>query len=105
MAHGGAKAISLVLVIRWIAAALTAPWLAYFADRYPRERVMLAADLSRVASGMAFRAGARAGLAFTAYHAGFGWGAWAMTLAAVALSLGVVVSLLRWLDERKGYAT
>ena len=63
------------------------------------------ADLSRVASGMAFRAGARAGLAFTAYHAGFGWGAWAMTLAAVALSLGVVVSLLRWLDERKGYAT
>jgi predicted MFS family arabinose efflux permease len=47
-AHGGAKAISLVLVIRWVAAALTAPWLAYFADRYRRERVMLAADLSRV---------------------------------------------------------
>ncbi len=48
--HGGAKAISLVLVIRWIAAALTAPWLAYFADRYRRERVMLAADVSRVAA-------------------------------------------------------
>src|SRR5712691_556753 len=47
--HGGAKAVSLVLVIRWISAALTAPWLAYFADRYPRERVMLVADVSRVA--------------------------------------------------------
>src|SRR5205807_10559882 len=47
-AHGGTKAVSGVLVIRWVAAALTAPWLAYFADRYRRERVMLAADLSRV---------------------------------------------------------
>jgi MFS family permease len=46
--HGGAKAISAVLVIRWVSAALTAPWLAYFADRYRRERVMLAADLTRV---------------------------------------------------------
>ena len=45
--HGGATAVSAVLVIRWVASALTAPWLAYFADRYPRERVMLAADLSR----------------------------------------------------------
>jgi MFS family permease len=45
--HGGATAVSLVLVIRWVAAALTAPWLAYFADRYRRERVMLVADLSR----------------------------------------------------------
>jgi predicted MFS family arabinose efflux permease len=53
--HGGAKAVSAVLVIRWVASALTAPWLAYFADRYRRERVMLAADLSRVAAmaGMA----------------------------------------------------
>jgi MFS family permease len=53
--HGGAKAVSAVLVIRWVAAALTAPWLAYFADRYRRERVMLVADLSRVAAmaGMA----------------------------------------------------
>jgi predicted MFS family arabinose efflux permease len=45
--QGGAKAVSLVLVIRWVAAALTAPWLAYFADRHRRELVMLAADLSR----------------------------------------------------------
>ena len=45
--QGGAKAVSLVLVLRWLAAALTASWLAYFADRYRRERVMLAADVSR----------------------------------------------------------
>ena len=45
--QGGAKAVSLVLVLRWFAAALTASWLAYFADRYRRERVMLAADVSR----------------------------------------------------------
>jgi predicted MFS family arabinose efflux permease len=53
--HGGAKSVSAILVIRWVASALTAPWLAYFADRYPRERVMLVADLSRVAAmaGMA----------------------------------------------------
>ena len=53
--QGGATAVSAVLVIRWVASALTAPWLAYFADRYRRERVMLAADLSRVAAmaGMA----------------------------------------------------
>jgi predicted MFS family arabinose efflux permease len=44
---GGARAVSLVLVLRWIAAALTASWLAYFADRFPRERVMLVADVSR----------------------------------------------------------
>jgi predicted MFS family arabinose efflux permease len=44
---GGASAVSLVLVLRWAAAALTASWLAYFADRYRRERVMLAADVSR----------------------------------------------------------
>ncbi len=56
--HGGAKAVSLVLVIRWISAALTAPWLAYFADRYPRERVMLAADVSRVAAMSAMAAAA-----------------------------------------------
>jgi len=47
-AQGGATAVSAVLVIRWVASALTAPWLAYFADRYRRERVMLAADLSRI---------------------------------------------------------
>ena len=60
-------------------------------------------DLSAQASRMAFQAGAEAGRAFTAYHAGFGWGTWVMTLAAVLLSLGTIVSLLRWLDERQGF--
>jgi predicted MFS family arabinose efflux permease len=46
-ARGGAGDVSLVLVLRWTAAALTAPWLAYFADRVRRERVMLVADISR----------------------------------------------------------
>lgn len=71
--HGGAKAVSAVLVIRWIASALTAPWLAYFADRYRRERVMLAADLSRVAAmaGMAVAAFTGASPAIVFVLAGF----------------------------------
>jgi MFS family permease len=48
--QGGASAVSLVLVLRWVASALTASWLSWFADRYRRERVMLAADVSRVAA-------------------------------------------------------
>jgi hypothetical protein len=63
------------------------------------------AAVSSLASRMAFRAAASAGRSFTAYHAGFGWGAWAMTLAAVLLSLGVVVGALRWIDERQGFAS
>src|SRR4051794_1367079 len=59
--HGGAKAISLVLVVRWVSAALTAPWLAYFADRYRRERVMLAADLTRIVAMSAMAAAAFTG--------------------------------------------
>jgi predicted MFS family arabinose efflux permease len=45
--HGGASGVSLILVLRWFSAGLTAPWLAYLADRFRRERVMLAADVSR----------------------------------------------------------
>ncbi|MFL6019119.1 MAG: MFS transporter [Gaiellaceae bacterium] len=59
--QGGATAVSAVLVIRWVAAALTAPWLAYFADRYRRERVMLAADLSRFVAMIAMALAAFAG--------------------------------------------
>ena len=46
-AHGGPKAVSLVLVLRWVSAALTSSWLAVLADRFRRERVMLIADLTR----------------------------------------------------------
>ena len=56
--QGGATAVSAVLVIRWVASALTAPWLAYFSDRYRRERVMLVADLSRVVAMLAMAAAA-----------------------------------------------
>ena len=59
--QGGATAVSAVLVIRWVASALTAPWLAYFSDRYRRERVMLAADLSRVVAMLLMAAAAFTG--------------------------------------------
>lgn len=49
-AHGGAKTVSFVLVLRWSFAAATSSWLAYLADRFRRERVMLAADVSRAAA-------------------------------------------------------
>jgi MFS family permease len=45
----GAKAVGIVLFVRWSLAAVAAPWLALFADRVSRRRVMLSVDLSRVA--------------------------------------------------------
>src|SRR5262249_45075150 len=44
---GRRKPVSAVLLIRWLSGAVTSPWFAYVADRHRRERVMLAADLSR----------------------------------------------------------
>jgi MFS family permease len=46
---GGAAAVSLQLVLRMLPSALAAPFLSTFADRYPRVRVMVVADLLRVA--------------------------------------------------------
>ena len=43
----GAKAVGIVLFVRWSLAAVFAPWLALFADRVSRRRVMLSVDLSR----------------------------------------------------------
>jgi MFS family permease len=43
----GAKAVGIVLFVRWSLAAVFAPWLALFADRVSRRRVMLAVDGSR----------------------------------------------------------
>jgi hypothetical protein len=97
-ALGAAAAASSFVRVRrlaWLAPACTIGAVTLMALRL--------ADLSALGSAMAFRAGARAGTAFVAYHAGFGWGAWAMTVALVALTLGTVVALLRALDERKGY--
>ncbi|MHB8469072.1 MAG: MFS transporter [Gaiellaceae bacterium] len=52
---GGAKTVGVVLFVRWSLGAAFAPWLALFADRGSRRRVMLAVDLSRAAllGGMA----------------------------------------------------
>lgn len=47
--ENGAKAIGLVLFVRWSLAAVFAPWLALFADRSSRRLVMLTVDFSRTA--------------------------------------------------------
>jgi MFS family permease len=54
--HGGASAVGLVGLIRWLPAAVSSPFAALLGDRYPRVRVMLAADLLRAAGlvAMAF---------------------------------------------------
>ena len=43
----GAKAVGIVLFVRWSLAAVFAPWLALLADRVSRRRVMLGVDVSR----------------------------------------------------------
>jgi MFS family permease len=48
--HGGAYAIGLVGLIRWLPAAVASPLAAILGDRYPRVWVMLAADLVRAAA-------------------------------------------------------
>jgi MFS family permease len=53
--HGGATAVGLVGVIRWLPAAVASPFAAILGDRYSRVRVMLAADLVR-AVGLAVMA-------------------------------------------------
>jgi MFS family permease len=45
---GGAAAVGLVALIRTVPAAVSAPFTALLADRYPRERVMLVATVIRV---------------------------------------------------------
>jgi MFS family permease len=50
--HGGASTVGLVALIRWLPSAVASPLAAVLGDRYPRVRVMLAADLLR-AGGLA----------------------------------------------------
>jgi MFS family permease len=52
---GGASAVGLVGLIRWLPAAVASPLASVLGDRYPRVRVMLSADLLRAAAlgGMA----------------------------------------------------
>ena len=46
--HGGATAVGLVMFARMGAAAISAPFMASFADRHDQRRVMLTVDLARV---------------------------------------------------------
>jgi MFS family permease len=45
--HGGASAVGLIALIRWLPAAIVSPFTAMLGDRYPRVPVMLASDLLR----------------------------------------------------------
>ena len=45
--HGGASAVGLIALIRWLPAAVASPFTAILGDRYPRVPVMLASDLLR----------------------------------------------------------
>jgi MFS family permease len=47
---GGATAVGLVALLRFLPSAVVAPFAAVLADRYPRQRVMLAADAIRAAA-------------------------------------------------------
>jgi MFS family permease len=48
--HGGASAVGLVVLIRWLPAAFTSPFMGILGDRYPRVLVMMASDLLRAAA-------------------------------------------------------
>jgi len=65
--HGGATAVGLVMFARMGAAAVSAPFLASFADRHEQRRVMLATDLVRVGTLAAIAAAAAAGLPAAVY--------------------------------------
>ena len=60
---------------------------------------------SATSTSMADAVRADAGVAFSAYHAGFGWGAWTMGIAAVLLGIGAVAGAMRLVDIRKGSAS
>jgi MFS family permease len=48
-AHGGATAVGVVGLLRWVAAAAASPFAALLGDRYDRRLVMVASDLVRAA--------------------------------------------------------
>lgn len=57
---GGATAVGVVGALRFLPSAVVAPFAALLADRYPRQRVMLAADVIRAAALAGVAAGALA---------------------------------------------
>ena len=63
--QGGATAVGVVGLVRMLPAAVAAPFMSTLADRYPRERIMLVSDVSRLfamaaAAGVALSEGAPA---------------------------------------------
>src|SRR2546423_10025303 len=48
--RGGAAAVGYLNLLRWIPAAACGPFVAILADRFPRRRVMVAADVLRAAA-------------------------------------------------------
>src|SRR5919109_5595359 len=48
--HGGASAVGLVVLIRWLPAAFASPFTGVLGDRYPRVLVMISSDLLRAAA-------------------------------------------------------
>jgi MFS family permease len=68
--HGGAKGVSLMLVLRWTCSALTSGWLAYFADRFRRERVMIGTNLTRAVVMVIMAAAAYGGWSPVIIYAG-----------------------------------
>jgi predicted MFS family arabinose efflux permease len=75
-AHGGSTGVSLILALRLTCSALAASPLAYFADRFPRERVMMCTDL--------FRASVMVIMAVAAYSA---WSPVVVYLGATIVSV------------------
>jgi MFS family permease len=48
--HGGASAVGLMVLIRWLPAAFASPFMGILGDRYPRVLVMIGSDLLRAAA-------------------------------------------------------
>jgi MFS family permease len=48
--HGGASAVGLVVLIRWLPAAFASPFTGVLGDRYPRVLVMIGSDVLRAAA-------------------------------------------------------
>jgi MFS family permease len=65
--HGGATAVGLVMFARMGAAAVSAPFMAGFADRHDQRRVMLVVDLVRVGTLAAIAVAAASGLPAAVY--------------------------------------
>src|SRR4051794_26476231 len=66
--HGGAKAVGVVAVLRMLPAAVAAPALTPYADRWPRERVLAAVCVIRaIATGAAAVLVGIAGATFAVY--------------------------------------